>query len=60
MLFVVNIKKLVISITCSKCGDEDEKILKEKQSIEILKIIGLKVTFATKLFFAIKQPLMYN
>ena len=54
MLFVVNIKKLVISITCSKCGDEDEKILKEKQSIEILKIIGLKVTSAAKLFFAIK------
>ena len=54
MLFVVNIKMLVISITCSKCGDEDEKILKEKQSIEILKIIGLKVTSAAKLFFAIK------
>ena len=34
-------KKLVLSITCSKCNNEDEKIFKEEESIEILKILGL-------------------
>ena len=33
-------KALVLSITCSKCKNDDEKIFKEK-SIEILKILGL-------------------
>ena len=33
-------KPLVLSITCIKCYNEDEKIFK-KQSIEILKILGL-------------------
>ena len=33
-------KKIVFSIICSKCGNEDEKIFKE-ESIEILKILGL-------------------
>ena len=32
-------KALVLSIICSKCGKEDEKIFKEKESIEILKIL---------------------
>ena len=32
---------LVFSIICSKCkNEEDEKIFKEEESIEILKIIG--------------------
>ena len=34
-------KILVLSISCSKCKNGDEKILKEEESIEILKIIGL-------------------
>ena len=34
-------KRLVISIICSKCKNEDEKIFKEEESIEILKILGL-------------------
>ena len=34
-------KALVLSITCSKCKNKDEKIFKEKKSIEILKILGL-------------------
>ena len=33
-------KTLVLSIICSKCKHEDEKIIKE-ESIEILKILGL-------------------
>ena len=54
MLFMVNIKDfktlkyhnilqrtLVLSIICSKCSNKDEKIFKEEQSIEILKILGL-------------------
>ena len=32
-------KRLVLSITCSKCKNEDEKTFK-KESIEILKILG--------------------
>ena len=32
-------KTLVLSIICSKCKNEDEKIFKE-ESIEILKILG--------------------
>ena len=34
-------KTLVLSIICSNCKDEDEKIFKEKKSIEILKSFGL-------------------
>ena len=52
MLFVASIenlknhkylleKTLVLSIICSKCENEDEKIFKEEESIETLKIFGL-------------------
>ena len=34
-------KTLVLSIICSKYKNEDEKLFKEEQSIEILKILGL-------------------
>ena len=34
-------KTLVISIICCKCKNENEKIFKEKESIEILKTLGL-------------------
>ena len=34
-------KTLVLSIICSKCKSENEKIFKEEESIEILKILGL-------------------
>ena len=34
-------KTLAISIICSKCKNEDEKLFKEEESIEILKILGL-------------------
>ena len=34
-------KTLVLSIICSKCKNEDEKIFKEEESIEILKILVL-------------------
>ena len=34
-------KKLSLSIVYSKCGHEYEKILKEEESVEILKILGL-------------------
>ena len=34
-------KELVLSIICSKCKNKDEKIFKEEESIEILKILGL-------------------
>ena len=34
-------KTLVLSIICSKCWNDDEKIFKEDKSIEILIIIGL-------------------
>ena len=34
-------KTLVLSIIGSKCKNEDEKIFKEEESIEILKILGL-------------------
>ena len=32
---------LSLSIVCSKCGHKYEKIFKEEESIEILKILGL-------------------
>ena len=34
-------KSLVLSIICSKCKNEDEKIFKDEDSIGILKILGL-------------------
>ena len=34
-------KTLVFSIICSKCENDNEKIFKEEEPIEILKIIGL-------------------
>ena len=34
-------KTLVLSIICSKCKNEDEKLFKEEESVEILKIFGL-------------------
>ena len=34
-------KTLVLSITCSRCEDENEKIFKEEESTEILKMLGL-------------------
>ena len=36
-------KTLVLSIICSNFKNEDEKIFKEEESVEILKIIGLIV-----------------
>ena len=33
--------KTVLPIICSKCKNEDEKIFKEKESIEVLRILGL-------------------
>ena len=38
---IIQHQTLVFSIVCSKCkNEEDEKIFKEEESIEILKIIG--------------------
>ena len=34
-------KTLVLSIICSKCKNEDEKIFKEEQAVEILKNLSL-------------------
>ena len=34
-------KTLVVSSICKKCKNEDEKLFKEKESIEILKVFGL-------------------
>ena len=34
-------KTLVLSTICSKCKNEDKKIVKEEETIEISKIIGL-------------------
>ena len=34
-------KTLVVSIMCSTCKNEYEKLFKEEESIEILKILGL-------------------
>ena len=33
-------KILIISITCGKCGKNDEKLFKEEKSFVILKILG--------------------
>ena len=34
-------KKLAVSIICYKCGNEDKKISKEEESVDILKILDL-------------------
>ena len=34
-------KTFAFSIICSKCKNENEKIFKEEESIEMLKILGL-------------------
>ena len=34
-------KTLVLSVICSKCKNEDEKLFKVEEWIEILKILGL-------------------
>ena len=34
-------KRLVLSIICSKCKNEDEKLFKGGNSIGILKVLGL-------------------
>ena len=34
-------KTLLLTIICSKCKDEDEKMFKEEDSVEVLKILGL-------------------
>ena len=33
-------KALVLSIICSKCKNEDGKLFKEEESMEILKVFG--------------------
>ena len=33
-------KTLLVSSICKKCKNEDEKLFKEKESIEILKVLG--------------------
>ena len=35
------VKTLLLSIVCSKCNNEDEKMFKEEESIEISKDLGL-------------------
>ena len=39
ILYIISI--ISLSIAYSKCGHEYEKMLKEEESIEILKILGL-------------------
>ena len=34
-------KILLFSSTCNKCGNEDEKLFKEEESIEMLKTLTL-------------------
>ena len=34
-------KTLVLSIICIKCENDNEKVFKEEEAIEILKILGL-------------------
>ena len=34
-------KTLVLSIICSKCKNKEEKIFKDKKSVEISKVLGL-------------------
>ena len=39
MLYLL--EKTVLSIICSQCKNEDEKLFKKEEPIEILKILGL-------------------
>ena len=39
MLYLLE-KTLLVSMICSKCKNEDEKLFKEEESIEILEILG--------------------
>ena len=34
-------KTIVLSLICSNCENKDDNIFKEKESMEILKILGL-------------------
>ena len=43
-------KTLVLSIICSKCKNEDEKLFKEEESIKILKILGLIENMVLKIW----------
>ena len=38
--YLLDKKKLVLSIICSKCKNEDGKLFKEEESMEILKVFG--------------------
>ena len=38
--YLLDKKKLVLSIICSKCKNEDGKLFKEEESMEILKVYG--------------------
>ena len=40
MLYICD-KILLFSSICNKCGSEDEKVFKEEESTEMLKILGL-------------------
>ena len=40
-LNIIPLEKTVLSIICSRCKTEDEKIFKKEESIEILKVLGL-------------------
>ena len=41
-LNIIHLRKtLALSIICCKCKNEDEKIFKEQESVEVLKILGL-------------------
>ena len=40
MSYIFN-NNLVLSITCGKCSNNDDKIFKQEESIEILRILGL-------------------
>ena len=35
------LEKKIVAIICSKCKNEEEKIFKEEESMEILRILGL-------------------
>ena len=39
--YLLQKKTLVISIICRKCKNENEKLSKEEESTEILRILGL-------------------
>ena len=48
-------KKVVLSIVCIKCKNEEEKIFKEEESIEILKILH-----STKIYNYFKNKVEEN